>query len=369
MCGIAGFSRNTERSSIPNGRRFAVALAEGIESRGRDATGFTWQERDDAANVWYSKQQGPASKVANRLALPGKGITNLLAHTRFLTLGGAENNDNNHPVVADHITCTHNGRVENHDELIEMTGLDRIGEVDSWSIPALLSQQAELGAAHPKELLELIHGVAAIAWLDASDPGVLHLARMSTRPLTIGWTKRGDLVYSSTRGTLEKGYKRGGVGVTDIIDIPEGTYLRVRDGAFEEWSEFKVNPPKAKAPDNDMPGLRPYTNMFPATTTAKPKAGKGKRGKKGKRKNPRHPAGLRLPNMSGVGDFDPDTVEPPYVMDHAEYLDMMGKSDEEILDNLDRLQDFDSWEQNIADSDGIDWDSIIPRRGHADYKG
>jgi glutamine phosphoribosylpyrophosphate amidotransferase len=315
MCGIAGYCRNTERTSIPNGRRFGVALSHGIESRGRDATGFAWQEQKDDSNVWYSKDAGPATRVAHRLALPGSGITNLLAHTRFATLGGSDNVDNVHPVVAGPITVTHNGRVENHDELVKLSGLERIGEVDSWAIPALLCQQEALGADHPTELLELIHGVAAIAWLDANEPGVVHLARLSTRPLTIGWTKRGDLVYSSTRATLALGAAKGGVGVTDVIDIPEGTYLRVRDGAFEEWSEFKVNPPAKQQADLDMPGA------------------KSKPAKKAKRKG-QSKGQMKLPpytNMfSSVSDYDPDldmsTWEP---------------SDEDLLAG------FDSWEENM----------------------
>ena len=268
MCGIAGYSRHPDRSSIPNGRKFAIALAHAIESRGRDATGFAWQERDDAENVWYSKQRGRATKVAADLALPNQGIRNLLAHTRYLTLGSAADNNNNHPVVADHVVLTHNGRIENHDELVELAGLARIGKVDSWSVAALLSQQSELSANSPQELLELVVGVAALAWLDTSDPDVMHLARLSTRPLTVGWTKRGDLVYSSTRRTLEQGAKLGGVGVTDIIDIPEGTYLRVRGGAFEVWDTIKVNPPTIKQQTLDMPG---YSNMWNRAELTAPK--------------------------------------------------------------------------------------------------
>lgn len=324
MCGIAGYSRNNPRTSIPNGRKFAIALSLGIESRGRDATGFAWQERDDLESVWYSKRKGRATQVASSLALPYEGIQNLAAHTRFLTLGSAENNDNNHPVVANGVTAVHNGRVENHQELVALSGLERVGIVDSWAIPALLSQQAELGADHPTELLELIEGVAAIAWFDSDDPGVLHLARLSTRPLTVGWTKRGDLVYSSTRQTLEKGMKAANVGIFDVIDIPEGTYLRVRDGAFEEWSSFKVRHPVVTE-DLDMPG-------------AKPKA-KAK-------KAPRRGA----MQMSGLSSFDPDEDLLDSISDGTDYLDT--------------LADFDSWESQVdARMDGIDWDNLVPRRG------
>lgn len=316
MCGIAGFNRAEGRSSIPNGRTFAIALAIGIEPRGRDATGFAWWEAEDDTNVWYTKQQGHATRVAPHAPLPKKGIRTLAAHTRYLTLGSAEDNNNNHPVVADGITCVHNGRVENHDELIELTGLERVGAVDSWAIPALLSKQAELGAGHPKELLELIHGVAAISWLDANDPDILHLARLSTRPLHIGWTKRGDLVFSSTQATMQKASKLAKVGIEDIIEVPEGTYMRVRNGAFEEWDSFKVNHPKVVAPDTDVVGYKPATKK--GQHKPWPKAGKQQPTPNQNRQDYNH---YRMPHIPQYTDGD--------------------------------LTGFDAWE------DSVDWDQAV----------
>lgn len=303
MCGIAGFSRPEGATSIKNGRTFAIALAIGIEPRGRDATGFAWWENGDADNVWYSKKKGRATTVAPTAPLPKQGISTLVAHTRYLTLGSAEFNDNNHPVVSEHITAVHNGRVENHNEIIEMTGLPRVGTVDSWAIAAMLSQQKALGASHPTELLETVEGVSAISWLDATEPDVLHLARLSTRPLTVGWTKRGDLVFSSTRSTLLKASTLARIAITDIMDVPEGTYMKVKHGEFQEYSGFTVRHPVEVAVDADMPGF--------------------KRGAKRKQ--------ITLP-ASGVTSYDPSN-----------------------------LDGFDAWEEQI------DWDNLVSRRGWKDH--
>lgn len=333
ICGIAGFSRNRTTTSIPNGRRFAVALLKTIESRGKHATGVGWWDRNTDI-PWYSKNPGPARHVAETLALPKTGITTLIGHTRYLTLGSAQDNDNNHPVVANHIVCTHNGRVENHNDLISLAGMkdERVGIVDSWALPALLSKQEELGASHPTELLELVEGVASLAWLDSSEPDVLHLARCSTRPLTIGWTRKGDLVYSSTKTTLANAAKLAHIRVEDVMDVPEGVYVRVVNGEFEEWTEFKVNHPTVTE-DLDMPGARRETVHLP---------------------------------MSGVTSYDPDEYD---VMGYDEWV---ARNDERIAlaDNLglDRLEDFDSWEEQMSNRlDGIDWDQIIPRRGHKGF--
>ncbi|MCJ7726392.1 MAG: hypothetical protein MUP76_08420 [Acidimicrobiia bacterium] len=310
MCGIAGFCR-AETTSIPNGRIFARQLALSIEDRGKHATGFGWNERDDDANVYYSKLEGRAAKVADRLPLPGKGIQTLMAHTRHATKGDPKINDNNHPVVSDHIVAVHNGRVDNDDELIALAGLTdrRVGLVDSWAIPALLS--ADLSAT-PAELLSLVEGVAAVAWMDSNANHVLHLARLSTRPLAIAWTKRGDLVFASTPTNLRRAAAISKLTLLDITPLKEGTYLRIEEGAISEWQEFEVRHPVVQHA-LDMPGV--------AKANGKAKKKKAK-------------------------------SSAPKVMSHSEYLA--------------NLDGFDPWEAGI---DGIDWDSVVPRRGWEGFTG
>ena len=317
MCGIAGFSR-APKSSIPHGRKFAIELALAIESRGRHATGFGWFENTDIENVWYAKKQGPAKSVAKDLSLPGRGLSVVAAHTRHFTKGSPAIYENNHPIVCDHIVATHNGRVDNDDELIELSGAERIGLVDSFAIPAILANAKHMGAGHPTELLELVRGVAAVAWLDADEHNVLHLARMSTRPLFIGWTKRGDLVYSSTEATLRKASAAAKVGVHDIVEVKEGTYLRIERGVITEMVEFEVVHPPVKVKE-DMPGLS-----------------------KGTAKRAAH----RQPTLPS---FDADDMAWWDEYDRYE-ADRKAERDE-LFDNL------------VDTDDGIDWGNLIPRRG------
>jgi glucosamine 6-phosphate synthetase-like amidotransferase/phosphosugar isomerase protein len=327
MCGISGFCR-AQKSSIPHGGKLAIEMALSIEDRGKDATGFAWSEKNDAVNVWYSKRPGRAKNVAARLDLPQRGIGTLLAHTRHFTKGSPSNNDNNHPVVADHIVAVHNGRIDNDDELIDLAGLagKRLGSVDSWAIPALLSKQAALGVSHPTELLELVEGVAAIAWQEGGDPTTLHLARLSTRPLCVAWTKRGDLLFSSTPRNLTKAMTAAKVGFQDLTVLKEGTYLRVSDGGIQDWTEFKVRHP-VRPVQLDIPGMRNTT----VKSTPKAKAGKPK----------------SKPSKGGV-------------MSHAEWVAYCQDRDAERVTTTDataNLDGFEPWE------DHIDWDSLIPRRG------
>lgn len=335
MCGLIGYSR-AEVTSIPNGKVFALALAKSIEDRGLDSTGFGWAEKDDHDNVYYSKLAGRASKVADLLPLPGRGIHTLIGHTRHATKGSVSDLNNAHPVVSDHIVAVHNGRISNDDALIELAGLTatRVGAVDSWAVPAVLS--ADLGATHPTELLELVEGVAAIAWMDSTENDVLHLARLSTRPLTIAWTKRGDLVFASTVGNLRKASLAAKIELVDVTTIKEGTYLRIEQGGIQEWKEFHVNHPKVTT-QLDIPGIASggKPRQAPKQTT------KGEQ--RARRKGKGRDNGQR-------------------VMSYAEYMaDRDGRPVRTTTADDANLDGFQPWE------DAIDWDTIVPRRGHAGY--
>lgn len=251
MCGIIGFSRN-RRTSIPNGRLFMVEALRAIEHRGRHATGAGWAEDTDPRNLWYSKAEGPASKTASTLDMPKRGMTVAVGHTRHATHGSPRFEHNNHPVVCEGIVAVHNGVLDNHRELLRMVNVDNPGMVDSFAIPALLANAAALDAEHPADVLALVEGHAAIAWLDSTDTNQLHLARLATRPLAIGWTKRGDLVFASTPQVLLALGRAADVRITGIEEMGEGEYLRIEDGQIVEFRPIKITRPSFARPE-DLP--------------------------------------------------------------------------------------------------------------------
>lgn len=250
MCGIIGYSR-ARKTSIPNGRDFMIAALHAIESRGRHATGAGWTTRD-RQHVWYTKQEGPASEVAQRLDLPKRGMLNAIGHTRHATHGSPRFEVNNHPTVCGGVVCVHNGVLDNHVELLELVNVVNPGLVDSFAITALLANLDAAGADHPADALSLVEGCAAIAWLDSSDMEALHLARLSTRPLTIAWTKRGDLVFGSTRANLYAAARTANVHIYDVTDVGEGEYLRVEHGEVVGFRTIALPKPRYVRPD-DLP--------------------------------------------------------------------------------------------------------------------
>ena len=238
MCGITAVSRADDRSAIPDLRTFAMAAALAIEDRGPHATGFGWT--DEIGHPWYWKSEGRARDVV-RFAPLDRKMRELIGHTRWATLGSPKVDGNNHPVMAPGLILVHNGIVSNHAELFGALGVEREAEVDSEALAALLAYGSGVfDGSGPADLLTLVEGDFAIAWLDADEPHVLHLARGAGRPMAIGWTRRGDLVMASTRAALSHLAKVTKVHIGQVENVPEGTYLRVEAGRITTRQRFAV---------------------------------------------------------------------------------------------------------------------------------
>lgn len=238
MCGITAISRAANVSSIPDMRAFLRLAALAIEPRGRDATGFAWV---DDKGQWYWKTPNTAHEAVRDAPLALHTQT-AIGHTRMATKGDRKYSENNHPVVDDGIMLVHNGIVSNDWELYKMLGQDFVkkAEVDTAALAAILANLELLNAEHPVDVLDKPKGSAAIAWINtaADQRGVLHLARLQERPMTIGWTRKGDLVMSSTPETLSNLSSWANVKIRDFYEVPEGTYLRVENGAIVERKTF-----------------------------------------------------------------------------------------------------------------------------------
>lgn len=358
MCGIGAMSRATP-SSIPDARILGRTLAMRLEERGRHATGFGWIEK-----AWphYWKMQGPASQVAFEAPLP-VGMQNLIVHTRWATNGhcpckgayhpgGSCREVNNHPVVAPGIVLVHNGVLSNDDEIMKMLDYEPMGEVDSEAFAALLSAgPAALETTSVPDLLELVKGNAAIAWLDGSTPELLHLARLSGRPMELGWTRRGDLLMASTRPALDRAaFLAADMTVARYETVPEGTYMTVKAGEIVSRTTFKV---QRSAPARTYSGstYRPTGwSSGPSTTTNQNGSSGGKGKGKGKRK------GLKRQVIDAEGR---ELISLPPVPRTHEYTDAdwerLALSEDSsyydpIVEYEDDSADLDAWwERKMAD--------------------
>jgi glutamine phosphoribosylpyrophosphate amidotransferase len=261
MCGIGALSRATP-SSLADGALSLRLMAMGLEERGRDATGFAFTTRD-VPHPHYWKDDMPASMCVWGAPLPNL-IRTAIVHTRFGTKGKASNPCNNHPIILPGISLVHNGIVTNDDEIFGMLNCKRVAEVDTEAVAALLAYGPEtFGTDDPAELLELVEGDAALAWINSADSSVLHLARLLDRPLVLAWTRKGDLLAASTHTALR--FAAMDATIVDTRAVAEGTYLQVRAGQIID--ERPILLPERKYKSSYTPGATVTTYTATGKTT------------------------------------------------------------------------------------------------------
>lgn len=228
MCGIAGLSMSITDGTM-DARRAAEALLMGIASRGRHATGAAWY-RPGEDDVALTKVAAPAARfIPARAHLFPESTPAMVLHTRYATHGSVEVRGNNHPVEHGAILGTHNGVLRNAAELFTLAGRTPGHEVDSEAVMALLD-----AGGHPAEVLPQVRGDAALAWLDLREPTILHLARVTGRPLCIAQTTEGSLLYASTPHAIRDAARACSVRLAYEHEVAEGTYLKIIDGMIAE---------------------------------------------------------------------------------------------------------------------------------------
>jgi hypothetical protein len=245
MCGIAGFVIHPDEKYV-NTNTLAKCLLLGIEHRGKDATGAAWRTRN--GEVITQKRALIASDFIEQLSMPRRSQAAVL-HTRAWTQGEPTNPNNNHPLTCGPITGVHNGIVSNDWELFTQLHMQekRQGKVDSEAIFATLAWGRDYLEENGKPvdnygtLLELVEGMAAVAWLDVRDPqGRLHVARLASSPLHIAQTAAGSFFFASTKDTLVKALDFVGLEMDFYEEVKEGTYLRIDNGMISEDYEFET---------------------------------------------------------------------------------------------------------------------------------
>ena len=199
MCGIGGIYLPDGVVMTPSLVSALEATWTALEDRGRHASGFSWSPIEgDTTHAW--KAALPASeavecKVFNRAGL---SVRSMLLHTRYTTQGSTRNNGNNHPVVREGITLTHNGVLRNDFEVFSHFGLERLHEVDTEALNAALRHGGV------EWLCDTLEGSFSIAWVDDTvSSQQVNLLTNGRNPLVIGRTSEGCIVWASGLHHLE----------------------------------------------------------------------------------------------------------------------------------------------------------------------
>jgi glucosamine 6-phosphate synthetase-like amidotransferase/phosphosugar isomerase protein len=255
MCGIAGFSLKTDEDI--NARKLGSALLTQIVTRGAHATGMAYvtgtPEKRQIKNL-KSNVNAFAFIKAYGDKLPVDAKTAIF-HTRFATLGSPLNNLNNHPIRVGDVVGVHNGHVSNHREIFaNYSSIARKAEVDSEAIFSMLASYKS-SESKPSELLGLLDGGAAVAWLDVRSGTDLHLARCCSSPLAVGQTVAGSFIFASTQVLLGKAVKESGIKLDWIEEIPEWSYMKVRRGRVLDYEDIIQYESANVLSDEDMLAL------------------------------------------------------------------------------------------------------------------
>lgn len=235
MCGIAGIYVK-DPTVIKNHKgleEFVDDMFRGIEHRGRRASGFVAVAED--GRVVIDKAPLTASEfIKEREPLP-VGTHTVLIHTRLDTKGSPNDSRNNHPVI--HKTCftIHNGWVRNDDELFTEGNFERIAEVDSEIIAAMM-YESDFDVEKMKVAFDKMEGAIACATIDpVRHPKKLVLARVEASPLEYVDTPK-FIVWASEKKTIREAWGNH-IGTPPaekkISSLDRLTMLVVNDGVIE----------------------------------------------------------------------------------------------------------------------------------------
>jgi len=193
MCGIVGalafgeLSKKKEQHRQKIMRYFTTELLLVTESRGKDATGavvlfkdgnYAGMKRGDKASDFLAKLgeseecYGGLLKVWTAHDSP---VRIYLGHTRNLTIGPKDENENNHPIKIGNIVGVHNGTIKNDDEIIKNLGCKRDGKVDSEAIFRLFEHFTNKGKEPftmdmVQDIVYRLDGQYAVTLFNADNP-------------------------------------------------------------------------------------------------------------------------------------------------------------------------------------------------------
>lgn len=254
MCGIAGIyfkkSRGYNWDAV---EKMVDELVLGIESRGKDATGFVAITNKGKKAVLV-KEPVRASLFVRTMPQIAKSTRMILLHTRWATQGSPTIEGNNHPVVYDSCYVTHNGHINNDEDLFKTYEIeskiekDAIGQsVDSEIIPALIAKH---GFDKINLALKELDGGFAIAVADPKNhPDELILAKGPNSPLKY-FESETVLIWASEIGPIQKAWKAGmdtELSWNRVEDLREGELLWAKPGSIEKL-DFPVYEDESKKP-------------------------------------------------------------------------------------------------------------------------
>lgn len=261
MCGIFGFLI-PEESYLTAGsiktvldNLFLLSETRGKESAGlhfylpKENKGFTLKAPLRASDLIETKVFSDlCEKTINTIFNAAKNKVDTpfiaIAHSRLVTNGAAERDDNNQPIRRCGATVIHNGIVVNVDELWEAhPHLQRSAEVDTEIISAIVGNHIQLGCAPEiaaRKIYAALKGSASIAWVH-QNTNCLMLCTNTGDIYTYNDPDNGYFLFASERYILAEVLSGLGCPIENVSQIawlPPG--LGTRIGILGERHDFAL---------------------------------------------------------------------------------------------------------------------------------
>jgi glutamine phosphoribosylpyrophosphate amidotransferase len=246
MCGLFGLSRSPGARHPERASDAFTALGLLAEERGVDSAGVALFGHPRPINVVTPTIQGDVTDGGCRV-VKGRGrftdvwrpdlLTGLdgapvaLGHTRWATQGCADQLVNAGPLLTGPLAGTHNGDVSAAELRARFDLPPAVGGTDSEVI-----FQALAAGHRPIEVLSALQGRAALAWVDRTRPGRLHLARAALSPLCVAVDGEGNLYWASNPAWFRVVERNTRVRLRSAVLLREGTHLEIEAGDVRSTS-------------------------------------------------------------------------------------------------------------------------------------
>ena len=216
------------------------------DMRGGHATGFALIDKHGDYVICKKPKDAYEffgdNEVQDNIDLVYDGITTMMGHTRYATLGSPSINSNNHPIRTGQTIGTHNGSISNHKELFHKYDMKRYAQVDSEAIFRLYETSGSVDE-FLDDRLPKVQGRVAIVWADLEQPDYVYMVK-ANNPIQMIYIPEFDCyAYGSTDSIINAGFW----GKYERITIEPNTMVRINTKTLKiDTKKIKIKEPKPR---------------------------------------------------------------------------------------------------------------------------
>ncbi len=250
MCGLAGIilkEKDRDNEALNRVSKSFVKMLYEADIRGGHATGFALIDKFGDYTICKKAKDAykffEDSDAQDNIDLIYNGVTTLMGHTRYATLGSPTINKNNHPIRTGQTIGTHNGSIHNHKELFNKYAMVRYAQVDSEAIFRLYETSGSM-SEFVNNRLPKVSGRVAIVWADLEKPEYVYMVK-ANNPIQMYYIPEIDgYAYGSTDAIVKSGFK---VDYKNAITIKPNTMVRINTKTLKiDTKEITIKKPKPK---------------------------------------------------------------------------------------------------------------------------